>query len=189
MSTLWRLAAQHQIDLERLVHEGRVVDVLLDLLLERQNEARPHQPFERLLINLIGRVLQARPLAQTEGLVDRGRVVAPGVADRQVRQAADQLVDRQQARIGDRSLLDERSGGGGIVGDAALRRRDERLVSRVAHPPEPEHAEGRERDEAEDRDANRERTANGGDVGRHPAGFAEDHLGHQVMEKIALARA
>ena len=34
-----RLAAEHQIDFERLIDEGRVVDVLLDLLFEPQARA------------------------------------------------------------------------------------------------------------------------------------------------------
>ena len=69
---LRRLAAEHQIDLERLVDEGRIVDVLLDLLLKRQDEPRPHEPFERLPVEIVGRVLQARALAEAEGLFERG---------------------------------------------------------------------------------------------------------------------
>ena len=63
MSTWRRLAPEHQIDLERLVNEAGVVDVLLDLLLERQDKPRPQKPFERLPIEIVRCVLEARTLA------------------------------------------------------------------------------------------------------------------------------
>ena len=81
---LRRLAAEHEINLERLIDEARVVDVLLDLLLERQNEPGTQQPFEGLAVEIVRRVLEAGALAQAEGLFDRRGIVPLGVADRKV---------------------------------------------------------------------------------------------------------
>ena len=100
MSTCGALPPEHQIDLERLVDEGRIVDVLLDLLLERQDEPRPHQPLQRLLIEIVRGVLQARALAEAEGLLERRRIVALGVAGRQIaaesRSARRPAIDRDR---------------------------------------------------------------------------------------------
>ena len=69
---LRRLASEHEVDLERLIDEGRIVDILLDLLLKGQDEPRPHQPFEGLPVQIVGRVLKTRALAEAEGLFERG---------------------------------------------------------------------------------------------------------------------
>ena len=73
-----RLAAQHQIDLERLVDEARVVDVLLDLLLEPQDEPRPHQALQRRLVGRFRRPTSRR------GRWLRPKVWATGVASSRV---------------------------------------------------------------------------------------------------------
>src|SRR6185437_740770 len=148
---LRRLAAQHQINLERLVDEAWIVNVLLDLLFEGQDEPRPQEPFESLAVEIVRGVLKARALAEAKGLFNRRRIVALGVADRQIRQRTDQLVDGQETGIGDRILLDEGSGDRSVVIHALLACGNERGVATVAHPPQAENARGGEADQSESR--------------------------------------
>ena len=66
-----RLVAEHQIDLQRLIDEDGIGDAFLDLLFERENEPGPHQALERLLIEPLGGVANARPFVEAKGRRER----------------------------------------------------------------------------------------------------------------------
>src|SRR5579883_2400694 len=66
-----RVAAEHPVDLQRLVKKIGTIDIVLDLLFQPEDQPWPQQPLQPLLIGLDRYLLHARAFAETERMVER----------------------------------------------------------------------------------------------------------------------
>ena len=101
-------AAEHQIDLQRLVEKGRLAKLGVELLLEPVEQPRPEQTFQRGMVGGVRCRQQPRMLAQPVTLGERHRRFARGIAGRRVAQPVQQRKDLVEIAIGDQGLLDQR---------------------------------------------------------------------------------
>ena len=108
------LAAEHEIDLQRLIDEGRLADPGVELLLQPIEQARTEHAFERGMIGGIRCRQQPRVLAEPVALGQRHLRIASGVAGRRIAQPVQQRQNLIEIVVGDQRLLDQRRAGGCI---------------------------------------------------------------------------
>ena len=109
------LAAQHQIDLQRLVDESRLVDPGVELLLQPVQQTRTEHALERGMIGGIRRRQQPGVLAEPVALRQRASARVDAVAGGRIAQPMQQRQDLVEIAIGDQGLLDQRRAGRRIV--------------------------------------------------------------------------
>jgi hypothetical protein len=178
-------AAQHEIGFERSEEEARVARLGLELLLEPQEQPRPQEPLETMVIGGPRRRAQPRVLAEPESFEAprwRRRV---GRAAGQGAQGKERGQDLAQVGVGHNARACDRSGDLGIVGGGFLAAVDLRARPGIARPPSADHERCDDEEAREAREASQAAAA----ARRDPSGLADHHLLDEVGQEEALALA
>ena len=128
-------AAEHHVDLERLIGESRIGEVGAKLLLQPEDQARPEHALEPDVVDVLGGRLQALALAQPEGAGERRRYRTHAIAGRQIAQVVEQRQNFVQVAIGDDRFSGVGIGGRGIGGAGGFGLLDQGAIVPVAHEP------------------------------------------------------
>ena len=182
------LAAKHQVHFDRFVYESGIGDLAVELLFKPVEQAWTEHPFQSGVIGCLRSGLE--PLALTEPVPFRGwnGVSARTVASRHVAQPMQQWEYLVEIAIGDQRLFMNASPAVeySLSACSVCSIRFEFSLKLVSQPANNATDTRPIKDSATVFRMNS--APHRAPIGRNPVRLADDHLGNQIGEEVALAR-